>query len=65
MAKKTCKELSALALESFYAEDMVAVEQVMEELQSRFPATAARLRVQFEDILWERCMVDEIGEIQL
>lgn len=65
MAKKTCKELSALALESFYAEDMVAVEQVMEELQSRFPATAARLRVQFEDIIYERTYLDDVGDIKL
>lgn len=65
MAKQTCKELTVTAQEAFYAEDMVKLEVAMTELQERFPGTAQRLRTQFEDIIWERCMVDEVGEIQL
>lgn len=65
MAKQTCKQLSITATEAFYAEDMVKLEVAVTELQERFPGTAQRLRTQFEDIIWERCMVDEIGEIKL
>lgn len=65
MAKQSAKQLQAAALEAFYSEDMVALEVAMTELQQRFPVTAARLRMHFEDLIWERAALDEVGEIQL
>lgn len=65
MAKHTAKQLSAAALEAFYAEDMVGVEAAMTELGVRFPVTAARLRQQFEDIIFEQRCLDDVGSIEL
>lgn len=62
---KTAKQLWNEATDAFYAEDMVAVEEAMTEMQARFPASAVRLRQQFEDIIWERTALDDIGEIEL
>lgn len=53
------------AWEAFWGENWVKVEDCMTEMQARFPEAAAALRARFEDIIFERTYLDEVGAIEV
>lgn len=57
------KSLKAQAREYFYAENYVDLEDVMTSLELKSPKQAASLRGEFEDLIHERSLVDEVGEL--
>ena len=61
----TVKELKAKAREYFYCSNFVDLEDVMVSLNNKSPVQAAHLRREFEDILMENHLLDEIGELDL
>lgn len=65
MAKIDKTKLTNLAWEAFWDEDWVQVESHMTEMQARFPEAAAALRARFEDIIFERAYLDDVGAIEV
>lgn len=57
----TIKSLKAKAREYFYAENFVDLEDVMESLQLKSPLAAAKLRAEFDDVIQDNALLDEIG----
>lgn len=60
----TTKSLKAKAREYFYAENYADLEDVMLSLQEKSSKQAAALRSEFEDLIFERALLDEIGGLE-
>lgn len=56
-------DLKAKAREYFYAENYADLEDVMITLNSKSPLEAGKLRHEFEDIIMEVHLLDEVGSI--
>ena len=61
----TVKALKAKAREYFYSSNFADLEDVMNSLNEKSPVQAGRLRREFEDIIMEHHLLDEIGELDL
>lgn len=59
----TIKSLKSKAREYFYAENYADLEDTMLSLQEKSPLQAAALRREFEDLIFERSLLDEIGSL--
>lgn len=58
-------KLTNIAWEAFWDENWVKVEDCMTEMQARFPEAATALRARFEDIIFERTYLDDVGAIEV
>lgn len=59
----TVKTLVMQAREYFYAENYLDLETIMDSLREKSPTRAATLRVEFEDMIAERALLDDMGDI--
>lgn len=60
---KKINELKALAREYFYAYNWADLEDTMLRLQQVSGAAASKLRTEFEDLIMETHLLDEVGTI--
>lgn len=58
----TVKSLKIKAIEYFYADNFVDLENVMDSLRLKSPSAADRLRDEFADRIRERDALELIGE---
>lgn len=58
----TCDALVDAANDAFWSNDWVGVEDMMTELEQRFPEKAAEMRAGYEDLIFERIYLGERGD---